>query len=168
MKQTWTGGGPANFVLHSDGEEHGEHGGDPVQWDENEGSGVGGSSDDAAAGCREAAAAGTAHLGQRVQATPNVRKDCTRAAIAESPTQRAYHLQVEEAGRRGRTVFMHALGGGNGDKADASHRRMDTQELIQHVFVLCGLKSFARSSTAWQHGQTTAPVVAEEGTRNER
>ena len=25
---------------------------------------------------------------------------------------------------------MHALGGGTGDKADASHRRMDTQELV--------------------------------------
>ena len=54
-----------------------------MQRDERAGSGEGGSSDDAAAGSREAAAAGTAHLGQRVQASP-VRKDCTRAAIADS------------------------------------------------------------------------------------
>ena len=54
-----------------------------MQRDEGAGSGEGGSSDDAAAGCREAAAAGNAHLGQRVQASP-VRKDCTRAAIADS------------------------------------------------------------------------------------
>ena len=54
-----------------------------MQRDERAGSGVGGSSDDAAAGSREAAAAGTAHLRQRVQAS-SVRKDCTRAAIADS------------------------------------------------------------------------------------
>ena len=165
MKQTWTGGA-AHFVLHSDDEGHGEYGGDPVQRDERAGSGEGGSSDDAAVGSREAAAAGNAHLGQRVQASPNVRKDCTRAAIADSLSQRADRQQVEEAGRRGRPVFMHAFGGGNGDKADASHRRMDTQELITSS---CSAgTSFARSSTAWQHGKTTARVVAEEGTRNEK
>ena len=69
---------------------------------------------------------------------PPVRKDCTRAAIADIVCATGDRRRVEEAGRRGRPVFMHALGGGNGDKADASHRRMDTQELIRHVFMLCG------------------------------
>ena len=99
---------------------------------------------------------------------PTYERICTRAAIADSLRKgRADRLHVEEAGRRGRPVsFMHGLGGGNGDKADASHSRMDTEELITSS---CSAgKSFARSSTAWQQGETTARVVAEGETRDER
>ena len=150
MNQTWTGE-PAHFVLRSDGEGHGEHGGDPVQRDERAGSGGGGSSDDAAAGCREAAAAGNAHLGERV-ASPNARKDCTRAALAESlrngPIAYKWKKLVGEA-----DPYLYMLL----EEVTATQRTRRTAEWTRRnspgTSSCSAGKSFARSSTAWQHGK---------------